>query len=549
MAVKSLLKWFVLVLAVWACTPAPRLDDQTIALVGAKRIDFASYKARYADYLDVTYIKDNLRSRRLVLNNMINEKLLYDFDDNSAIYNDHEYQKEQAWATKEMLLGYVKDQEIYAKITATEEELRKAFVRMNEKIAARHLYAPKKEEADRLYEALMHGADFQTLARQTFTDSVLKNNGGYLGYFSWDDMDQAFEEAAYHLKPGEISKPVKTAQGYSIIKVEDRKKVPILTENMYLTKKHDLERLVRISKKRKAEEAFVKSIFDEKALAFNDNNLQVLLQRLRNSFSNKQDETIDLNAPCVQYGDKKYSLGKIEEKLRQIPDFHLKKIRSLKDLRAALKGLIVQEKLLGIAKSKKYARVPVVKKALANAHNNVYLKFKRRAVVQAVQVPDSLLQVFYYKHIDKFQTAPRIRVREILVDNQALALKLKARLLKGASFAELARKYSMRKWSAQNGGDMGWADVQRFGNLKDKLWKAPVNSIVGPLEINRVFGLFEVLQKEKPQPVRFEKIRRKVLETYKSVNNTELMRTYLQALRSRAEIKINNKLLKKFVLN
>ncbi len=94
--------------------------------------------------------------------------------------------------------------------------------RSQEKLAVRHLYAKTKKEADRLYELLQKGASFNELAKQIFTDTALQNSGGYLGYITWGDTDPAFEDAAYSLKVGEISKPVKTAQGYSIIKLDNK---------------------------------------------------------------------------------------------------------------------------------------------------------------------------------------------------------------------------------------------------------------------------------------------------------------------------------------
>ena len=196
-------------------------DEQPVASVGTHEITLGDFHTRYAEYLSSSGVKDNNKVRESVLSNMINEVALYYYDNNRDLFNNKDYKLEQEWSKKQTILAYLKDQEIYAKIQVSDKELREAFLRVNQKIAARHLFAQTEEEADNLYQLLMAGQDFKTLAKQVFTDSTLRNNGGYLGYFTWGDMDPAFEDAAFSLKVGEISKPVKTKYGYSIIKVED----------------------------------------------------------------------------------------------------------------------------------------------------------------------------------------------------------------------------------------------------------------------------------------------------------------------------------------
>jgi len=67
------------------------------------------------------------------------------------------------------------------------------------------------------------GADFAALAKQYSEDDSNKANGGDLDYFGRGRMVAEFEQAAFAMKPGEISNPVKTAFGYHIIKVVDSK--------------------------------------------------------------------------------------------------------------------------------------------------------------------------------------------------------------------------------------------------------------------------------------------------------------------------------------
>ncbi|OGU84279.1 MAG: hypothetical protein A2W11_01995 [Ignavibacteria bacterium RBG_16_35_7] len=147
-------------------------DSVTIASVGQHKIYKDQFVDRYTDYLLATGIKDNIVVREAILDNMINEILLYHFDDNKDLFSNPEYQKESAWAEKQSVLAYLKDQEVYAKIKVTEREVREAFVRVNKKIAASHLFAPTLEEAENLYKLLEIGVDWDNLAAQVFTDST-----------------------------------------------------------------------------------------------------------------------------------------------------------------------------------------------------------------------------------------------------------------------------------------------------------------------------------------------------------------------------------------
>ena len=262
------------------------------------KITLNDFTNRYEDYLVYAGIQDNMQLRFSILNNMINEIVLHNFDDNSKILNNSEYQKEITWARNETVLAYLKDQEIYSKINATDAEVREAFRRSNIKLAVRHLYAPTEEAANNLYQLLKMGVSFDKLAKQVFTDSILQNNGGYLGYISWGQTDPNFENAAYALKVGEISKPVKTAQGYSIIKVEDKIEDPLMTENEFLNNKNKMERAVKIAKKIPYENAYLKKVFGKEQIKFNDDAVKNILNDIqKNDFTIEQVRSTKKNIP------------------------------------------------------------------------------------------------------------------------------------------------------------------------------------------------------------------------------------------------------------
>lgn len=92
-----------------------------------------------------------------------------------------------------------------------------------EEIRARHILVADKDKARELHQKIAHGADFADLARQFSTDPGSKEQGGDLGFFVRGQMVPPFEEAAFGLKPGEVSQPFETQFGWHIVKVDERR--------------------------------------------------------------------------------------------------------------------------------------------------------------------------------------------------------------------------------------------------------------------------------------------------------------------------------------
>ncbi len=100
------------------------------------------------------------------------------------------------------------------------------MLKTEEEVQARHILVGSEDQAKDLADKIAKGGDFAALAKENSVDAGSKENGGMLGYFGKGQMVPQFEQAAFALEKGAVSKPVQSQFGWHIIKVEDKRQKP-----------------------------------------------------------------------------------------------------------------------------------------------------------------------------------------------------------------------------------------------------------------------------------------------------------------------------------
>ena len=93
---------------------------------------------------------------------------------------------------------------------------------MPSKLHVLHILVKDEKEAFSLLYDINHGKDFGDVAKEKSLCPSGKK-GGDLGWFGKGMMVKEFETAAFGMKIGEVSKPVKTQFGWHLIKVVESK--------------------------------------------------------------------------------------------------------------------------------------------------------------------------------------------------------------------------------------------------------------------------------------------------------------------------------------
>jgi peptidyl-prolyl cis-trans isomerase C len=132
------------------------------------------------------------------------------------------------------------ERDLVQKITVTDDET-KGFYEGNpssfsqpKQVKASHILVKTDAQSDETEKAkakkkiasiqqkIKNGEDFAELAKSN-SDCPSGAKGGDLGFFGAGSMVKPFEEAAFSMKPGEISDIVETQFGYHLIKVTEQK--------------------------------------------------------------------------------------------------------------------------------------------------------------------------------------------------------------------------------------------------------------------------------------------------------------------------------------
>ena len=112
-------------------------------------------------------------------------------------------------------------------LKVTDEEINAEYEKLKKEIHARHILLEDEKTAEEIIEQLKAGEDFTKLAIENSIEPIAKQTFGDLGWFGPGKMVKPFEDAVFALPVGEISKPVKTSNGYHVIEVLETRDVEV----------------------------------------------------------------------------------------------------------------------------------------------------------------------------------------------------------------------------------------------------------------------------------------------------------------------------------
>ncbi len=228
-----------------------QLKEQHVEVTD-QEVEVAAESVKTQNGFDQQKLEDALRAQNMTLASWKNDvlrkqlaryKLIKSKVEGKVKVSDEDVKSEyQKWVRMESSDAEIHARHILLKVDAAAppEEVEKARQRA-------------KKITD---EARQPGVDFTELAKKK-GEGASAQEGGDLGFFRRGVMLEEFEKVAFALKPGEISDPVRTSYGWHVIKVEERRAVPMKS---YQEMEASLREKLRTAQMEKASDSYIQEL-------------------------------------------------------------------------------------------------------------------------------------------------------------------------------------------------------------------------------------------------------------------------------------------------
>jgi len=519
-------------------------DSDTLALIGNRVITSAEFSKSYKDRVLRLGLTDNGDTRRKYLQNLISDEVLIIQAKRTGLDKTDTARKEYKRIQTQELLNAFSEKHIEPKLIITEDELKSLYIKMNTKIKVSHLYAATLESANALYNSLQQGETFESLAKNCFRDPKLRDHGGELGYITVDEMDPEFEKAAYSMRPGDISKPVKTVEGYSIIKVEDIQQNPLNTENEFLKAR---DRLKAFARKRAYEDAvkqYTAELHEKLTIKFNEPIVEDCFKTIRqdslgNILAVPQTEAgNDMDKVLVTSKLGKWSLKRTLKELSLSGNDQKKWIRTPENLQDFISGLIIRQQTVQTARKERSDTAASFKQKVEFDFGTFLMRQVENELRTQINISEDSIKAYYEENKDRFQTEPETRLSSILLNDARLADSVKQLLEAGSRFESLARKYSTQVMTAEYDGDMGYFKKNDLGSLSDRAFSLNPGQWTGPIQDEGKFLFLKCTELKRPVTKPFAEVAKEIGQTLTTVRWYKIRDAYVKSLEKNIRVKI-----------
>lgn len=549
---KSSILLFTVILAFQFMTGCGKKSSPVVAKVGDRQV-LASELDNYIEVAGYRFnsAEDELKTRRDLLDSLINQNLLIIGAYEMGLEDNEEVQRVMDGERHKFLLEALFEEKIISKAEPSEAEIKDWYVRRGEEIKASHILVDSQSTAEEVLQKLRDGAAFEELALQYSVDPSVKRNQGDLGWFTWGTMVDNFQEAAYSMKPGEISAPVKSEFGYHIIKVADRRKVE--HRPTYEEAKPQIRSMIMERRKRELMQDYAEKLHEKYPVTIEEATCNFVLNKLeflyppsmgnqprwRNNIDPAQLDPDEHALVLGRFEGGQLTLGEYLNRLRRIPeerrpDFdNYDSVAELVFQMSFIDILVLEAEELGLEENEMFKEKMNKFKELAMA--DILLN---DSIPKELDVSEDDIEAYYQDNPDEFTSPTRYHLLEIQLADEDKAKEYQKSINTEAEFKRVAARETMRPGMKSSSGDLGVVYPGQYPDLYDAAQNLKQGNIAGPVRSLDKYSIVWVKEVLKPELQPLENSRNRIIEKLTKDGFTGLFDNWLDEIKKRVPVEI-----------
>jgi peptidyl-prolyl cis-trans isomerase SurA len=388
-----------------------------------------------------------------------------------------------------------------------------------------------KAKIDTVMQKIKNGEDFAKLAEEYSDDTGSKKKGGDLGFFSRRMMVKEFDEAAFNLKPGEVSDIVQTNFGFHIIKLTEQKPYPSFEED-----KEELEKIFKQTRYQDEYNSLVDSLKNKYGFKLNQDTYDTVLKdadsvkvggtimnyddvKDKSLFTYNGNNSIDVSTVMDRMSSERSNMNRLINK--ELMDDAINKVAG--------------DSLLAVAAMHLDETDPEFAALMDDYKNGIYVfKLQDDEVWSKINADSSKLYDYYLKNKENYNWPDRINFSEIFSKNDSLIHLYYNELQKGADFDSLASKVTERSNMREKAGNYGLVsvDYSTLATKANELLSTP-GTYSMPFDYSGGYVIVKLIAKDPAHPKTFEEARAEVSGAFQESESKNLEKNYLDELRKR----------------
>jgi len=539
------------------CSKTDR-KDLIVAEVETNTITIGDFETT-AETLENKYLPEtsDMAGKKDLLQHMVNKEIM------ALKAEALGYEKEEAfnrfWTQFRgpFLITALWDQKISKSITVTEADIDKYWEEMHYEYTLSQIVVANEQDALLLRERILAGEDFAQLAKD-YSLGPGAENGGFVGSSPVGKISWWVEEMLFTMKEEEISQPVRTDSGWTLIKIMKKRKIVPDEDREYASRrvKGIKEYKGRDVLKEQIERDINLQIFtDAVNIVYNALPEDVPFEDIVNYKVTRDNapalniEEQYLNMMICQYDDGMYTIKDFIDLYNTVSLVERPRRQYGRENIVQLLKKIIYDKVLPVY-AEEVARVleiPEVKKNYDNRREQ-YLVYRlyQDQIEDEITITIMEMQEFYDSNKDFIRTKERRDYQVIVLDKEEAAKIVEKRAKEGENFDKLVREFSKDPSVKENMGKTGLVYPGNFLEYDGVAFAlAAVGDVSDAFQITRGWAVVKLLQIEPGRLPSFEEASQTIKQDLTGKKGEALLQEKLKKWSEEYKIKINERNLAK----